>query len=235
MFILLTTWLLGYQAFAQPLNVVAGDDLIAWQAIDEKQLDDEQLAAAYHLFMTRYPTSALSEVAHGRLQALNPEGLGDSPLAMDETQQSWIAESHQLHRDRLTQDLASSTIVTLTADGSVPAPKPSPWQGAFHAGAAWMGDTPYGVTGVQLRYRPIGVMARVGLGASPYLEGGLRLTAPGWGPFAEVNADTRGGLAVLAGGRYALKHKFWLELSGGAQQVHDVIGPAIRLELVKGL
>ena len=236
MYTLVTTWLLCAAAFGQPLEVIAGDDLIAWQAIDEKQLSNKQLVANYQLFINRYPTSSLAEVAHGRIQSLQAELGEDIHLdASASTDQERIAESHELHADRLERGLTSSTIVNLAADGSMPTPTPSPWHFAAHAGAAWVGQSLSGVTGAEIRYRPVGLITRIGLGQTPYVQGGLRLTAPGWGPFAEMSLDTRGAVGLLAGGRYAVKHKLWLELSGGVEHVDERLGPAVRLELVHGL
>ena len=50
-----------------------------------------------------------------------------------------------------------------------------------------------------------------------------------------MSLDTRGAVGLLAGGRYAVKHKLWLELSGGVEHVDERLGPAVRLELVHGL
>ena len=133
MYTLLTTWLLSFAAYGQPLEVIAGDDLIAWQAIDDKQLSTEQLVANYQLFMQRYPTSALAEVAHGRVQTLQSSAPMSTTPSPTEADQARIAESHDLHSDRLERDLSSSTIVTLAADGSLPTPKTSPWHFAVVA------------------------------------------------------------------------------------------------------
>ena len=223
-------WLSSQTALAQPLNVVIGQDLAAWNAIDTTQTDHTGLLDDYQQFIQDYPTSALAEVALSRVEELQG---AQEPTAQGGL--SEIQQSQRMHEERLTREVVTATVVDLNPDGSRPAAKQSRWHTAIHAGAHWMNGSTAGLTGAEIRYRPVGLVTRLGMGEHLYLQSGLRVTAPGWGPFAEFSYDTRGASTLVAGGRQALKHKLWVELSGGAQRLDQSIGPVLRVELVHGL
>lgn len=227
---LVAIWLSSQTVFAQPLDVVIGQDLAAWNAIDTAHSQHSELIGEYQSFILNYPTSSLAEVALSRVQQLQgPQKSSAAPLLSD------IQESQQAHAERLTRDMVSATVVDLNPDGSRPVPRQAPWHTAVHAGAHWMNGSVAGLAGAEIRYRPVGVVARLGMGESLYLQSGLRVTAPGWGPFAEFSYDSRGATSLVAGGRQALKHKLWIEMSGGVQRLDQALGPVVRAELVHGL
>jgi hypothetical protein len=227
---LFAIWIASHTALGQPLEVVVGQDLAAWSAIDENQLAPSELATQYSHFIEDYPTSSLAEVALSRVQQLRgPQEPTLDPHILE------IEQSQRAHAQKLERDIVSSTVITLNPDGSRPAPRQDPWHTAIHAGANWMNGSFAGLTGAEFRYRPVGVVTRIGVGETVYLQSGLRVTAPGWGPFGELSYDTRGATSLVAGGRQALKHKVWLELSGGVELLQHDLGPLVRLELVHGL
>jgi hypothetical protein len=233
--LLLATWLYSFAALGQPLDVVVGDDLTAWRSISEQAFTPVQLIENYEQFITSYPTSSLSEVALTRVTSLRRSSAINAESSLKTVEIDRIEQSQEAHRQRLERDLSSAAIVELAGDGTLPAPVSSPWHMSLHAGANWIDSSVAAVTGAEFRYRPVGVIARIGAGEQLYFQSALRLTAPGWGPFGELSYDTRQATSFLAGGRHALKHKLWLELSGGVQYVENELGPVVRLELVQGL
>ena len=75
------------------------------------------------------------------------------------------------------------------------------------------------------------MIARLGWDGDWTALGGLRVTAPGWGPFAELNLDTKLRTQLMGGGRVALGPRFAIEGSGGAEYGQRTFRPAVRVEL----
>jgi hypothetical protein len=72
--------MVGSVAFAQP-PVANGEDLIAWQTLENRTLTAEQAADAYRGFVLQFNDSPLAEMAYARLVALGM----DAPWTDDAT------------------------------------------------------------------------------------------------------------------------------------------------------
>lgn len=61
-------------AIAQPLAVAQGEDLSAWQALEQQRLEGDAAVVAYRRYVETWVDSPLAVVAWGRLAALGAEG-----------------------------------------------------------------------------------------------------------------------------------------------------------------
>ncbi|MBT3220671.1 MAG: hypothetical protein HN348_16415 [Proteobacteria bacterium] len=225
--------ILSLAAQAQPLEVVAGEDLAAWRGIHQSPKDVQKAAESYRWFIDTYPTSSLAEVAWQRLNHLNTDDSEWVQHNRNELQKLQRSLDH--HRETLENPPSQIAVASLTAEGTtVSKSTPSPWQVSVRAGAGWTGSV-CGTVGAEVKYRPVGVVARFARGQDWYGEAGLRLSTPGLGPAAEFDLDTKLRPQGLVGVQIPLWQRTGIEAMGGLRYDEQVFTPALRLELVQKL
>lgn len=94
--------MLSLPALAQPLEVASGDDLHAWQALELQRLSGAEAVAAYRGFLERFAASPLSEVAWGRLVALQADEVwltdASGRQALEQVREAWLRHQARLRR-----------------------------------------------------------------------------------------------------------------------------------------
>jgi len=220
-------------AWAQPVEVVAGEDLTAWREIQRERPQGERAVEVYRWYLRTYPTSALAEVAWARLVELGAaEGAWaeDPELRphLDRVQRSW--ERHQVE---LGRSPAAVVVAELRSDGSSMVSQGPRWTTALHAGGGWDGQDTFGAFGLRGMRGPVGFCGRVGADGAWFVEADARVEAPlRWAPHLEVGLDTLGRVGARLGGRLVLDDDLWLEAAGGVTTGQHGLAPVARVELV---
>ncbi len=127
--------LLAGSAYAQPIEVISGQDLEAWRMIEQQDLQGEAAVSAYRDFVRTFPSSSLAEAAWRRLVELDD---GDGEWTQDAALRPLVAdlrESWRQHQAALDRQPTASVVAPLTVE---PAPT--------HAGLRWRCNTD-GLTG----------------------------------------------------------------------------------------
>lgn len=103
--ITLLALLLLVTAEARPPDAtLAGGDLVAWQDLALRQLEDAEAIVGYRAFIQNWPTSPLAEVAWSRLVALGAETgswtlePGVRPRVLADLRRSWRSHEEVLQR-----------------------------------------------------------------------------------------------------------------------------------------
>lgn len=116
---LIATMTLSSSVFAQPVEVVSGQDLADWQSVEKRRLQGEEAIAAYRSFIVAFPTSPLAEAAWGRLVDMGAndhawaDEAGIRPHFQD-VELSW--SQHQQVLDRAVPVVAVAELSVVDAD-----------------------------------------------------------------------------------------------------------------------
>ncbi len=220
-------------ALAQPLEVVSGEDLEAWRALPRQHVPDAQLIAGWQVFIERYPSSPLAEVAWQRLDQTG--GLDSDWASAPELQPvlQRLERSHQAHELELQRRATQVAVADLNADGTRDVSVPSKFSLAVGAGAAFDGSNVLGTVSGRAEYGRVAVIGRSMAAQRPYASGGLRLSASMWGPWLEANLDSNGRVDAQLGGRYRLFNQYWVEGSVGGCLSDAKVMPVARVELTR--
>lgn len=210
-------------ALAEP-GIPGGEDLRSWHEINHRS---DSRFEAYHAFLERWPSSALAEVAYGRLVdagELDPAASRLGPYAD-------IARSHDQHRQVRDHTVGEVIVAPLKPSGE---PLQSPDSGVhlIWAVGALVEARPLGSFGLGVQTRSLAFVSRLSGGDGWTGSAALRASSPGTGVFGEVAARSTPGISVLAGGRLFVARGAWAELGLGLIREQDWT-PVVRLELVQ--
>lgn len=223
-------------ALAQPVQVVTGEDLSAYRAMQATEPGSIEEIDALRRFLSDYPSSALAEVAWSRLVELGAHTGEWTRQPGLKKQLARLEASRLQHQADLDRSTVAVAAVTLSPEGEAVAQRSRAWGLAMHMGGGHDGRELFGAFGLRAMYGPAGVSVRGGADGAPFLEAALRVEAPVWAtPHLEFSADTLRRQSLRLGARAELERDLWLEASGGVGR--DALGwvPVGRVELVHPL
>lgn len=210
--------LLALLLLGQPVEVLAGEDLTRWRALETRQdvaLED------YEAFVDDFPTSPLAELAYRRLVEA-----GQAPRHVK------LERSLTGHELVLSRHATSTGIIALDPYEVAPeTPPPSPWHLWVTMAAGWT-RTAHAGLGLRVSNGPVAGAARLQRGDVFRGEFAVLVDLPGRF-LVEGAVDTEGHVIGRTGLRLALDKNVHLQLAAGIAGHRKGVRPTVRLELAQ--